>query len=583
LQRERDAALLTRSRFLAEFARQQNEVSDFGTALAVGLEAISDSSDAIGIAVASEAVVELDQAARSLHERRVFHVNSGVWRVEFDSSDTQIKTVSEDWKERVWDAETGDQISERRLSNPQRSQRSTDIDSEFGRSGSTRLTWSTDGRHRVRITDSASTRELGKLIGHQGAVWTAIFDRSGAYVLTASADNTARLWDATSARLLKVFRGHGRGIRRTIQDDGVMRMWEVEEDIGVRDAIFDASGTRVLTASFDETARLWDIQSRHAPIVLRGHKDVLKTAVFDRAGTRLVTASRDGTARVWDATTGAEIAVLVGRERTVFDPSVITVARDGTARLTGARRAIFPTWIKSAAFSPDGSRVVTTTRDDAILWDTNSGAELAVFRNNKEVTGAVFGPSGISVLTADRDQFARIHTARIWDLTTGIERAVIDGHWGSEFSAVFDASGTRVLTASDDKNPHDVKVDTTATPQVWDAQTGAQLAALRGHTGPVVDAAFDPSGKRVITASSDGTARLWDTAMGAQLAVLRGHEAGLTSAVFDHTGSRVVTASADCTARIWRVLPTVRELVEHARAIMPRELTPEQRKQFFLD
>ena len=65
--------------------------------------------------------------------------------------------------------------------------------------------------------------------------------------------------------------------------------------------------------------------------------------------------------------------------------------------------------------------------------------------------------------------------------------------------------------------------------------------------------------------------------------MLRGHENFVRSAVFDPCGTRVLTASADQTARIWRVFPTVRALVEHARAIMPRGLTPAQRKQFFLD
>lgn len=45
----------------------------------------------------------------------------------------------------------------------------------------------------------------------------------------------------------------------------------------------------------------------------------------------------------------------------------------------------------------------------------------------------------------------------------------------------------------------------------------------------------------------------------------------------------MLTASEDGTARIWRVFPTDAALVEYARAIMPRALTPEQRKLFFLD
>ena len=62
-----------------------------------------------------------------------------------------------------------------------------------------------------------------------------------------------------------------------------------------------------------------------------------------------------------------------------------------------------------------------------------------------------------------------------------------------------------------------------------------------------------------------------------------GHEASVGSAAFSADGAKVVTASADGTARIWRVFRTTQELIDYARSILPRQLTPEQRKQFFLE
>jgi hypothetical protein len=77
----------------------------------------------------------------------------------------------------------------------------------------------------------------------------------------------------------------------------------------------------------------------------------------------------------------------------------------------------------------------------------------------------------------------------------------------------------------------------------------------------------------VLTASEDRAARLRDASTGAEGAVLRGHERRVLSAVFDPSGARVVTVSQDHT-QLWRVFPTVAALVEHARTIMPRALTP---------
>jgi WD40 repeat protein len=110
-----------------------------------------------------------------------------------------------------------------------------------------------------------------------------------------------------------------------------------------------------------------------------------------------------------------------------------------------------------------------------------------------------------------------------------------------------------------------------------------ELRVLEGHTARVWSAAFSPDGTRVVTASDDHTARLWDAASGKELVTLEGHTDTVLSAAFSPDGTRVVTASWDRTARTWRVFRTTQELISYARSIVPRQLTPEQRKQFFLE
>ena len=78
--------------------------------------------------------------------------------------------------------------------------------------------------------------------------------------------------------------------------------------------MFDPAGARVLTASNDNTARLWDAATGAELAVLRGHESEVRTAVFDRSGARVLTASEDNTARLWDAASGAELAVLRGHK-----------------------------------------------------------------------------------------------------------------------------------------------------------------------------------------------------------------------------------------------------------------------------
>ena len=69
---------------------------------------------------------------------------------------------------------------------------------------------------------------------------------------------------------------------------------------------------RVITASFDKTARVWDAATGQALAVLRGHTDAVTGAQFSSDGMQIVTVSKDQTARMWNAVAGQELAVHTG-------------------------------------------------------------------------------------------------------------------------------------------------------------------------------------------------------------------------------------------------------------------------------
>ena len=73
--------------------------------------------------------------------------------------------------------------------------------------------------------------------------------------------------------------------------------------------------------------------------------------------------------------------------------------------------------VLSAVFSPDGNRILTTSRDKtARIWDLN-GNELAILRGHKGIVwSASFSPDGSRILTASWDMTVRMWLANTEDL-----------------------------------------------------------------------------------------------------------------------------------------------------------------------
>ena len=150
---------------------------------------------------------------------------------------------------------------------------------------------------------------------------------------------------------------------------------------GVNSVSFSSDGTRILTGSSDETAKVWDARTGTALLELKGHTGVVTGVSFSPDGTRIVTGSDDGTAKVWDAHTGTHLLDLKGH--------------------TGH--------VSSASFSPDGTRIVTGSWDKtARLWDANTGDHLRELKGHTfKVLSVTFSPDGTRIVTGGGEFMTR--------------------------------------------------------------------------------------------------------------------------------------------------------------------------------
>lgn len=372
----------------------------------------------------------------------------------------------------------------------------------------------------------ASVESLG-IFKHEGPVNVAMFSPDGQRILSASDDHTARVWNADDGRLL----------------------FTLTHDDAVQYAEFSGDGQRVVTASDDHTARVWSGTDGHLLATLQGHTDRIWTAQFSPDGQRIVTASDDRTARVWNSGDGRLLTTLQGHTSSVasarFSPDgqrIVTTSWDHTARVWNTNDGRLLTTFSghqaeviTADFSPDSQRIVTTSFDKtARVWGSADGRLLFTLQHDGPVVNAMFFPDGQRIVTTSRD-----HTARVWGNADGRLLFTLQ-HDGPVVSAAFSPDGRRIVTASHDK-----------TARVWSVDDGRLLAILQGHTNTVYSAAFSPDGQRIVTAGFDNTMRIWNTVCGRMVVSLQGHTGWVLNLAVSKDGQRIVTASYDQTARVW--------------------------------
>lgn len=339
--------------------------------------------------------------------------------------------------------------------------------------------------------------------------------------------------------------------------------------------VFNKDGSRLLSSSKDQRARIWDPYTGELLLELDGSEGALSQAKFSPDESKILTVSVDEgfyyshldpaglptasfegpwngetKVRIWDAQSGGILHVLDGHQAQVVD----------------------------ADFSPDGQWVVSGSLDkQAIIWNAETGQLVHVLAGHKASVASVgFTPDGRFAVTTSLGKYLDIQVkegpdnnvsqsantltepeealAYFWDVQSGkrvrrLPNQVSKMIGGTE---VFYSSRCNIIISQDGRYAV-TAAELPGNTCLWDLDTFELVSTLSGHQHTALDAAFSPDGKWLATACADHMVRMFRVSNSSLVHELKAHQAPVLGVSFSSDDQRLLSVSADGSGKIWDV------------------------------
>ena len=229
-------------------------------------------------------------------------------------------------------------------------------------------------------------------------------------------------------------------------------------------------------------------------------------------------------------------------------------------------------YITSIAYSPNDNEIVYGMHMMVKIWNMETKESYRLGSHSKWVRSVAFSPDGSHIASGSLDRTVRIWVPRLQgtfaeELDLGGPSVALshDGQWivttSTDHIQVWTV--TETMTKMNDLSINDVSSLVLShddshvvigcqngSIQVWNHLTNTIKCHMSGHSEYVWSVAFSDDGSHVISGSSDKTVRIWDCHTGNEVALYQ-HSDMVTCVAFSHDGDRVVLGSNDGTVLIW--------------------------------
>ena len=219
------------------------------------------------------------------------------------------------------------------------------------------------------------------------------------------------------------------------------------------------------------------------------------------------------------------------------------------------------------AFSPDGSCLASSTQDKCIvIWSVNNGVKIKKLKGHPSIiTSLAFSPDGKWIAAASKHIF-------IWD----IEKESIIMKFelpDTVFNTIsFSHNGNYIIATSNNNNLRIVSTD-----------NSQDTFSLKGSAHPFTTGCFSPDDKRIISTALNMPIRIWDAETGQDLIDITEYSNNPLLAFYYSDNKKIISVTKE-TLYFWEDVPTLQEMIDRTRnSLSGRALTPEQRKQYYLD
>jgi WD40 repeat protein len=415
---------------------------------------------------------------------------------------------------------------------------------------------------------------LRTLAGHSSWVKGVAITGDGAWAISASDDNTLKVWELKTGKLLHSLREHTGWVNAvaitadgawvvSASSDCTLKVWELKtgkllhslegHSNTVIAVAITPDGARAVSASGDSTLKVWELKTGTLLYSLESHRYWVTAVAITPDGARAVSASNDNTLKVWELKTGKLMHSLEGHSTSV---NAVAITGDGAWGVSASDDNTLKVWelktgklmhsleghstsVNAVAITGDGAWGVSASDDNTLkVWELKTGKLLHSLRGHSRAVNAVaITGDGARAVSASND-----NTLKVWELKTAKLLHSLEDHSNWVNAVVITEDGARAVSAFND---HSLKV--------WDLKTGKLMHSLEGHSNSVMSVAITGDSARAVSASHDNTLKVWDLKTGKLLHSLQGHNRSVNAVAITEDGARAISASHDNTLKVWEL------------------------------